>query len=162
MTKPVVFTALISIVVGATLLILLAWSRDTDSQTAGALSSSDAIDSAPAAGSLEAEPLAQEAAPPVLASIASLPREKPEPAPPSVTLSNSKISIQTAVQEACLQAGFNYQWQRSYDRTQPDCRRYVQVDVSDATLEGALDAIVTSNGLAYRVEGKNVWLERAE
>jgi len=118
--------------------------------------------SAPAAGSLESEPLAHEAARPVLSSIAALAQVEPEPALAPVTLINDRISIQTAAQEVCRQAGLNYQWQRSYDATQPDCRRYVQVNLSDASLRGALDAIVTWNGLAYRIEGGNVWLERAE
>ena len=162
MTKAVVLTTLAGIILGVTLFFLLVWSRSTRSQTVGAVLSSGAITSAPAAGEVEAEPLAQEAAAPVLSSVAALHQEEPEPALPPVTLTNDRISIQSAAQEVCRQAGVNYQWRRSYDGTQPDCRRYVQVDLSDATLERALDAIVTSNGLAYRIEGKNIWLERAE
>ena len=79
---------------------------------------------------------------------------------PRVSFRSEKISIQTATQRVCEQAGFHYDWSRSYGNTQPDCRRYVRVDLTDVPLREALDAIVSKNGLRLRIEGKNVWLER--
>ena len=83
--------------------------------------------------------------------------ESPEP---RVNFRSDKISIQTATQRVCEQAGFHYDWSRSYGNTQPDCRRYIRVDVTAVPLSDALDAIVSKNGLRYCIEGKNVWLER--
>ena len=83
-----------------------------------------------------------------------------EPPLPRVSLHAEKISIQTATMKICEQAGLTYEWRRSYDNTQPDCRRYIRVDLADMSPEQALDEVVTKNGLAYRIEGNKVWLER--
>ena len=89
------------------------------------------------------------------------PRGREEGAPTApVTLHSDRISIQTAAMKACDQAGLVYEWRRSYDNTQPHCRRYISVDLTGVPLKDALDAIVLKNGLKYRIEGKKVWLER--
>ena len=89
------------------------------------------------------------------------PRGREEGAPTApVTLHSDRISIQTAAMKACDQAGLVYEWRRSYDNTQPHCRRYIRVDLTGVPLKDALDAIVLKNGLNYRIEGKKVWLER--
>lgn len=94
-------------------------------------------------------------------------RISPAPATPAtpaanttVTLRQEKISIQTAAMKLCEQAGLHYDWQRSHSNTEPQCRRYVAVDVAGAPITQALDAVVVANGLSYRISGKTVWLER--
>ena len=79
-----------------------------------------------------------------------------------VTFRAERISIQTAAQSVCEQAGYQYDWPRSHLNTRPDCRRYIRVDVFDLPLRTALDAIVKDNGLTYCIEGRNVWLKRPE
>lgn len=78
---------------------------------------------------------------------------------PTVTLRNSKISIQTAATEVCKQAGVQYDFTRSKEKTGDTCRRYINVTLENATLEEALAQIVLKNGLRYRLEGQKLWLE---
>ena len=77
-----------------------------------------------------------------------------------VSLHSDHISIQTAAQKACEQAGLVYDWRRSYRNTAPDCRRYIGVDLDGATVREALEAIVETSGLGYERDGKHVWLVR--
>ena len=96
---------------------------------------------------------------PTVAAEPAVPVKQEEPEP-RVTFHSDKISIQTAAQGVCEQVGFAYDWPRSYKNTQPDCKRYIRVNLMDVPLQQALDAIVVKNGLKYRIEGKHVWLER--
>lgn len=79
---------------------------------------------------------------------------------PLVTLQNERVSIQTAAQRLCEQAHYTFDWQTSHDATQPDCRRYVGVNVAGVPLDKALEEVVVKNGLKYRIEGRRVWLEK--
>ncbi len=89
--------------------------------------------------------------------------ERVESAPgatgPRITLREPHISIQTAVTRICESAGLRYNWRRSYEGTNPRCRGYISVQLSDTPLEEALDEVVVKNGLRYRLKDGEVWLE---
>ena len=80
--------------------------------------------------------------------------------PVVVGIESDKISIQTAAQKICEQAGFTYDWERSYRNTNPECRRYISVRIARQPITVALNEIVVGHGLKYRIEGDKVWLER--
>jgi len=140
--------------VAATALLALARTRRGGEPSARTANSLDLLpparDSSEAAGAEEPGVVTEKSSPPSHSK-----RQEP-----SVTFHSAKISVQTATQRICEQAGCHYDWPRSYANTQPDCRRYIKVDLKDMPLREALDIVVVKNGLVYRLEGKNVWLER--
>jgi hypothetical protein len=81
---------------------------------------------------------------------------------PTVTLKDKRVSIQSAAQIICRQAGVEYEFSRSGENAGPACRRYIAVELENATLEEALAQVVLKNGLRYRIEEKKLWLERPE
>lgn len=92
-------------------------------------------------------------------SAASDSDEKAPTAGTGVTLRESRISVQTAVTRVCEAAGLKYAWQKSFDNTGGKSKLYISVDLQDVSVEEALDDIVVKNGLRYRMENGQVWLE---
>jgi hypothetical protein len=81
----------------------------------------------------------------------------------TVTYLATQASVQDIVRSMASQAGLGYNWQRSFDQTNPLCRRWVRDVRAEATpFATAMDRILRPNGLRYEVENGTGVLFRAE
>src|SRR5947208_546281 len=78
-----------------------------------------------------------------------------------VTYFAEQASVQDVAKSIAAQAGLGYKWQKSFDQTDPDCRRYVFNLIIDRTpFEKAMAMILDPLGLRYEVEAGKVVLYR--
>jgi hypothetical protein len=78
-----------------------------------------------------------------------------------VTFLATQASVQDVVRTMARQAGLGYNWQKSFDQTDPQCRRWVR----DARIEAvpfgtAMQQILDPVGLRYEVVNREVVLYR--
>ena len=64
-----------------------------------------------------------------------------------------KASVQDIVKNMAMQAGMEYNWQKSFDQTDPICRRYVNnVRIKSVPFAEAMHKILDPVGLRYEIE----------
>ena len=79
-----------------------------------------------------------------------------------VTYLTTQASVQDIVKTMAWQAGLGYNWHKSFDQTDPRCRKFVRDVRIDADLFGAaMQQILDPVGLRYAVENGEVVLYRA-
>jgi hypothetical protein len=72
-----------------------------------------------------------------------------------------RISIQYAVIEVARQAGFGYDWDKSFANTNPACRLFIRPNIKNKPFQKAMSKILKPAGLTYRIEaGKVILLRR--
>jgi len=78
-----------------------------------------------------------------------------------VTYQSDQASVQFIVMSLAQQAGLGYNWQKSHDQTDPQCRRFVQdVRLDSVPFEAAMHQVLDAVGLWYTVEQGEVVLYR--
>ncbi len=78
-----------------------------------------------------------------------------------VKYSTEQASVQDVVRNLVEQAGLKYDWQKSFDQTDPLCRRWVRnVAIEGKPCAQALDQILKPVGLKYQVADGVVVLSR--
>ena len=78
-----------------------------------------------------------------------------------VTYLATQASVQDIAKTMARQAGVGYNWQKSFDQTNPECRRFVNDARIDAVpFATALQQILGPVGLRYQVENGEVVLYR--
>ena len=78
-----------------------------------------------------------------------------------VTYLATQASVQDIVKTMARQAGLGYNWQKSFDQTDPACRRFVQdVRIDSVAFVTAIQQILDPVGLRYQVENGEVVLYR--
>jgi hypothetical protein len=76
-----------------------------------------------------------------------------------VTYLGTQASVQDIVQTMARQAGLGYNWQKSFDQTDPQCRRFVRdVRIEAVPFGAAMQQILDPAGLRYEVENGQVVL----
>jgi len=73
---------------------------------------------------------------------------------------SDKITVQYAVIELAHQAGLGYNWEKSFENTDPVCRHYIQPNIEDETCSDALSKILDPVGLRYNILGGEIVLEK--
>jgi hypothetical protein len=74
------------------------------------------------------------------------------PAASTITYSSAQISVQYAVQEIAKQAGLEYNWQKSHDQTDPECRRWIRdLRLNGVTFEAAMHKVLDPVHLKYDI-----------
>jgi hypothetical protein len=85
-------------------------------------------------------------------------------APPYIGLPpgerTDRIAVQYAVIEVARQAGFGYDWDKSFANTNPTCRLFIRPRIKGKPFQKALDKILKPVHLTYRIEGGKVVLLR--
>jgi beta-lactamase regulating signal transducer with metallopeptidase domain len=80
-----------------------------------------------------------------------------------VEYSSEQASVQDIVRSLAEQAGLKYDWQRSYNQTDPLCRQWVRnVNIDGQTCRQALEQILKPVGLRYQVEDGVLFLSRGD
>ena len=70
-----------------------------------------------------------------------------------ITYLARQASVQDIVRSMATQAGLGYNWQKSFDQTNPLCRRWVRdVRIEAVSFESAMHQILRPIGLRYEVE----------
>ena len=70
-----------------------------------------------------------------------------------ITYLATQASVQDIVRSMAAQAGLGYNWQKSFDQTNPLCRRWVRdVRIEAVSFESAMHRILGPIGLRYEVE----------
>jgi hypothetical protein len=78
-----------------------------------------------------------------------------------VKYTSEQASVQDIVQSLAEQAGLRYDWQKSFNQTDPLCRQWVShVAIEGQTCAQALDQILKPVGLRYQVENGVLVLSR--
>lgn len=79
-----------------------------------------------------------------------------------ITYLAAQASVQDVVRTMAAQAGLGYDWQKSFDQTDPLCRRWVRdVRIEAVSFETAMQQILEPVGLRYEIESGLVVLFRA-
>ncbi len=74
---------------------------------------------------------------------------------------DAKISVQNAVKAIALEAGLGYDWQKSFDQTDPACRTWVRnPPAKSVPFATAIQQVLDPVGLRYEVENGEVVLYR--
>jgi hypothetical protein len=72
-----------------------------------------------------------------------------------------RISVQYAVMEVARQAGFGYDWDKSFANTNPACRLFTRPNIKNKPFQKAMSKILKPARLTYVIEsGKVVLLRR--
>ena len=80
-----------------------------------------------------------------------------------VKFTSEQASVQDIVQSLAGQVGLKYDWQKSFDQTDPLCRRWVfNVDIEGKTCGEALEQVLKPVGLRYQVEKGVLVLSRQD
>ena len=70
-----------------------------------------------------------------------------------VKYTSKQASVQDIVQSLAEQVGLRYDWQKSFDQTDPLCRQWVfNVAIEGKTCDEALEQVLKPVGLRYQVE----------
>jgi tetratricopeptide (TPR) repeat protein len=70
-----------------------------------------------------------------------------------VKYTSKQASVQDIVQSLAEQVGLKYDWQKSFDQTEPLCQRWVfNVAIEGKTCDEALEQVLKPVGLRYQVE----------
>ena len=78
-----------------------------------------------------------------------------------ITYLATQASVQDIARSMATQAGLGYNWQKSFDQTNPLCRRWVRdVRIEAVSFETAMHRILRPIGLLYKVENGVVVLFR--
>ena len=78
-----------------------------------------------------------------------------------VKYTSEQASVQDIVQSLAEQVGLRYDWQKSFNQTDPLCRQWVShVAIEGQTCAQALDQILKPVGLRYQVENGVLVLSR--
>ncbi len=76
---------------------------------------------------------------------------------------NNRLSVQYAVMAVCKAAGVPYQWDKSTELTDTECRRYIEpVNIKDRVPSQAIADMLGPLGLLYSVDAKGVYLYKPE
>ncbi len=73
---------------------------------------------------------------------------------------NDRISVQYAVIDIARQAGYGYDWDRSFANTNPACRLFIQPGIKNKPFQKAMTMILKPAGLTYKIEDGKVVLFR--
>ena len=80
-----------------------------------------------------------------------------------VEYSTKQASVQDIVRSLAEQVGLKYNWQKSFDQTDPLCRQWVRnVTIDGKTCQQALEQILKPVGLRYQVEDGVLVLSRQD
>jgi hypothetical protein len=80
----------------------------------------------------------------------------------AVALEDARVSVQDAARTAAREAGLGYNWQKSFDQTNPACRTWVNTPPARSVpFAVAIQQILDPVGLRYEVENGEVVLYRA-
>jgi len=80
-----------------------------------------------------------------------------------VKYTTKQASVQDIVQNLAEQVGLKYDWQKSFNQTDPLCRRWVRnVAIEGKTCREALEQILKPVGLRYQVENGVLVLSRED
>jgi hypothetical protein len=74
--------------------------------------------------------------------------------------SPDKISVQNAVREIAQQAGLDYNFETSFENTNPICRRFIEPEIRGKSLQEALEMILGPLGLTYTIAAGKIVLDR--
>jgi hypothetical protein len=78
-----------------------------------------------------------------------------------VDYATEKKSVQYVVMDLAAQVGLGYDFQKSFEQTDPECRRYlINLSIERRTFEEAMALVLEPVGLRYEVEGGKVVLYR--
>ncbi len=78
-----------------------------------------------------------------------------------VKYATAQASVQDIVQQLAQQVGLKYDWQKSFDQTDPLCRQWVRnVAIDGKSCREALDDVLKPVGLRYQVENETIVLYR--
>jgi len=78
-----------------------------------------------------------------------------------VSYSTDKASVQNIIQSLAEQAGIGYNWNKSLEQTNPECRNWVQnVRIENKPLHQAMMSILNPQGLTYTIEDDGIVLKR--
>lgn len=78
-----------------------------------------------------------------------------------ITYLAAQASVQDVVQTMAAQAGLGYNWRKSFDQTDPLCRRWVRdVRIEAVSFEAGMQQILEPVGLRYEIENGLVVLSR--
>jgi serine/threonine protein kinase len=78
-----------------------------------------------------------------------------------VTYATARASVQDIVQNLAQQVGLGYNWQESFDQTDPVCTQWVRnVAIEGKSCRAALDQILRPVGLRYQLEKGTIVLSR--
>lgn len=79
----------------------------------------------------------------------------------SVTYSTDKKSVQYIVIDLAKQVGLDYNWDKSFAQTDPECRRWVSdVSIKDQRFDKAMASILDPVDLRYEIEDGKIVLYR--
>jgi hypothetical protein len=79
-----------------------------------------------------------------------------------ITYRPTQASVQDAARTIAAQAGLGYNWQQSFDQTDPQCRLWVRdLRIEAVPFEKAMQQILDPVGLGYKIENGMVVLYRA-
>jgi hypothetical protein len=74
--------------------------------------------------------------------------------------STDKMSLQYAVIELARQAGLGYNWDESYQNTNPVCRQWVRPSIENEPFDQAMVRLLRPLGLTYEIRNNSVVLKR--
>jgi hypothetical protein len=74
--------------------------------------------------------------------------------------STDRMSLQYAVIELAQQAGLGYNWDQSYNNTNPVCRRWVTPNIENVPFDQAMRQLLDPLGLTYNIVDNSVVLRR--
>jgi len=78
-----------------------------------------------------------------------------------ITYLATQASVQDVVRTMAAQASLRYNWQKSFDQTNPLCRRWVRdVRIEAISFEAAMRQVLDPIGLRYEIENNEVVLFR--
>ncbi len=78
-----------------------------------------------------------------------------------VKYATAQASVQDIAQSLAQQVGLQYDWQRSHNQTDPECRQWVRnVAIEGKTCREALEQVLSPVGLRYQVENGTLVLYR--
>jgi hypothetical protein len=78
-----------------------------------------------------------------------------------VTYLAEQASVQSVAKTIAVQAGLTYNWQKSFDQTNPECRRWLYgVRLDGVPFDEAMRQILAPVGLRYEIEAGAVVLSR--
>jgi hypothetical protein len=78
-----------------------------------------------------------------------------------ITYIAEQASVQDVVRTIAAQAGLGYNWGKSFDQTNPECRRWLYaVRIQDVAFASAMQQVLQPVGLRYEIESGAVVLYR--
>jgi hypothetical protein len=86
-----------------------------------------------------------------------------QPAEKLISYSTTQKSVQYVVIDLAAKVGLQYDWDKSYAQTDPECRQFLDnVSIQDQSFDQAMAKVLSPVGLRYLVEDGKVVLYRVQ